>query len=173
MKKKRNKSKKGVILVGHGGVPKDFPYELIAKLKRLEMQRSSSGLKPTPEEMELDSKIRNWPRTSETDPYKAGLESLGAQLKPLLGEAQFKVAFNEFCAPTLEEAVSQFVSSGVEEITVIPSMLTPGGSHSELEVPEIMKDLRSTYPSVKFWYAWPFDLKKVAYLLWEQVERFH
>ena len=36
-------TKDGVILVGHGGIPKDCPGDLVMKLKRLEGQRRQSG----------------------------------------------------------------------------------------------------------------------------------
>ncbi|MDZ4732870.1 MAG: hypothetical protein SGJ16_04685, partial [Nitrospirota bacterium] len=64
---------RGVILVGHGGIPKGWPQELVTKLKRLEAQRRAAKMPPSPEERELDSKIRQWPRTPETDPYRSGL----------------------------------------------------------------------------------------------------
>jgi hypothetical protein len=31
---------------------------------------------PSPEELELDSKIRQWPRTPERGPYQSGLEAV-------------------------------------------------------------------------------------------------
>ncbi len=51
-------------------------------------------------------------------------------------------------------------------------MFTPGGSHSEVEIPEILDHLRPQYPGVELRYAWPFDLKLVANTLTEQVKRF-
>ena len=76
---------RGVILVGHGGIPKGCPQELVTKLKRLEAQRRATKLPPSPEELELDTKIRQWPRTLETDPYQSGLEAVAAQLRANLG----------------------------------------------------------------------------------------
>jgi hypothetical protein len=49
-------------------------------------------------------------------------------------------------------------------------MFTPGGSHSEVEIPEILDHLRPEYPEVEPRYAWPFDLKLVAHTLTEQGE---
>ena len=49
---------------------------------------------------------------------------------------------------------------------------TPGGSHSEVEIPEILDQLRPQYPDVELRYAWPFDLELVANTLAEQVKRF-
>ncbi len=93
--------KKGIVLVGHGGIPKDYPGDLVTKLKRLEAQRRAAGIPMSEEELELDTKIRTWPRTPETDPYQAGLEALAIQMKLLINGSLFAIAYNEFCEPTL------------------------------------------------------------------------
>ena len=162
---------RGVILVGHGGIPKGCPQELITKLKRLESQRRAAKMPPSPEELELDSKIRQWPRTAETDPYQSGLEAVAAQLRANLGEVLFAVAYNEFCAPTLEDSVKELIKKGATHIIVTTTMFTPGGSHSEVEIPEILDHLQLLHPNVELRYAWPFDLKLVAHTLTEQVKR--
>lgn len=41
--------KRGVVLVEHGGIPKDCPQELVTKLKRLEAQRCAAQQPPSPE----------------------------------------------------------------------------------------------------------------------------
>jgi sirohydrochlorin cobaltochelatase len=120
----------------------------------------------------LDTKIRQWPRTPETDPYQSGLEAVAAQLRANLGDVLFAVAYNEFCAPTLEKSVEELIKKGATHITVTTTMFTPGGSHSEVEIPEILDHLRPQYPNVELRYAWPFDLKLVANTLTEQVKRF-
>ncbi len=165
-------STKGVVLVGHGGIPKGYPGELVTKLKRLEAQRRAAGVPMSEEEYELDQKIRLWPRTPETDPYQAGLEVLATRLRPLLRGARFSTAYNEFCTPTLSEAIQQQIVDGATDITVISTMFTPGGSHSEYEIPEEMDDLRKKYPDVTLTYAWPFDLDKVAEMLSDHLHRF-
>jgi len=162
----------GVILVGHGGIPKGCPQELITKLKRLEGQRRAEGTPISPEEHELDTRIRQWPRTSKTDPYQSGLESVAARLRAHLGEGFFAVAYNEFCAPTLEESVEELIKKGATHITVATTMFTPGGSHSEVEIPEILEQLRKQYPDVVLRYAWPFDMDLVAVMLATQIKRY-
>ena len=164
--------KQGVILVGHGGVPKDCPQDLVTRLKRLEALRRSAKQPPSTEELELDMKIRRWPRTPLTDPYQSGLQAVAARLQPQLNGILFDLAYNEFCAPTLEEAVEHLIGQGVAEITVTTTMFTPGGSHSEIEIPEILDRLRSKHPRVVLRYAWPFDLELVAGTLAEQIRRF-
>ena len=163
---------RGVILVGHGGIPKGCPQDIVTKLKRLEAQRRAAKQPPSAEEIELDTKIRQWPRTPETDPYQSGLEAVAAQLRTNLGDVLFSVAYNEFCAPTLEESVEHLVKQGATHIIVTTTMFTPGGSHSEVEIPEILDHLRPQYPGVELRYAWPFDLNLDANILAEQVRRF-
>ena len=163
---------RGVILVGHGGVPKDCPQELLMRLKRLQVQRRAAGALISAEERELDARIRRWPRTAATDPYQSGLEAVAARLKPYLNGALFAVAYNEFCAPRLEESVEELIKKGATHITVTTTMFTPGGSHSEVEIPEILDHLRPQHPEVELRYAWPFDLNLVAHTLAEQVRRF-
>ncbi|MBK9306782.1 MAG: CbiX/SirB N-terminal domain-containing protein [Nitrospira sp.] len=162
----------GVVLVGHGGIPKDCPQDLVTRLKRLEAQRRAAKQPPSPEEMELDTKIRRWPRTAETDPYEAGLQAVAERLRSQLDGVLFGIAYNEFCAPTLEEAVEALIAQGATHITVTTTMFTPGGSHSEIEIPEILEHLRPQHPEVELCYAWPFDLQLVASTLAEQVRRF-
>ncbi|WP_173048081.1 sirohydrochlorin chelatase [Nitrospira sp. KM1] len=163
---------RGVVLVGHGGIPKDCPPELVTRLKRLEGQRRAANLPPSSEELELDTKIRRWPRTAQTDPYRSGLEAVASALRPQLNGVLFALAYNEFCAPTLEEAVDDLVAQGATHITVATTMFTPGGSHSEVEIPEILDALRTRHPGVNLRYAWPYDLNLVAALLRQQTNKF-
>jgi sirohydrochlorin cobaltochelatase len=171
MTQNRGNAKKAVILIGHGGVPTDCPRELVTRLKSLEAQRRVSGRAPTAEELELDARIRHWPRTPQTDAYRDGLEALAAQLRPLLDGASLAIAYNEFCTPTLEEAAETLIVTGATSIAVIPSMLTPGGVHSEVEIPETLERLRRRYPHIELRYAWPVDLTLVARMLADQLSR--
>ena len=163
---------RGVVLVGHGGIAKDCPAELVSKLKRLEAQRRAAGTRPSLEEQDLDATIRRWPRTDASDPYRAGLEAVGAALRPLLDGALFALAYNEFCAPTVEESIERLISEGATHIIVATTMFTPGGAHSEFEIPEILHDVRARHPKVAIQYAWPFDVRVIAETLFQQVKRF-
>jgi len=164
--------KKGIVLVGHGGIPKDYPQDLITKLKRLEAQRRASGSPMSAEELELDTKVRTWPRTPKTDPYQAGLQALAEQMQPLVNGALFEVAYNEFCGPTLPEAVENLIRQGAQSITVVSTMFTPGGSHSEYEIPEELQELRHKHPGVKLLYAWPYNLAQVSKMLMDHINQF-
>ena len=166
------KFKKAVILVGHGGIPTDCPNELVQKFMILHKKRTSNDLPPTILEMELEEDIRNWPRTPETDPYKAGLELLASQLEPLLENWTLRTAYNEFCSPSIEKEVKRLVEDGVDEILLVTTMLTPGGSHSEKEIPAEVTKLRDQFTNIEINYAWPFDLENVAKLLANHVKSF-
>ena len=158
-------SGKAVVLVGHGGVPRDCPRELVTRLKALEGQRRARGGAVSAEERDLEARIRHWPRTRENDPYRYGLEQLAARLRLRLEGARLTLAYNEFCAPSLEEAVGELVDAGITEVTVIPSMLTPGGVHSEVDIPNSLGPLRARFPRLTLHYAWPFELDTVAEML--------
>ncbi|MDH5668572.1 MAG: CbiX/SirB N-terminal domain-containing protein [Nitrospira sp.] len=162
----------GVILVGHGGIPKDCPPDLVARLKRLEAQRRTTHHPPSQEERDLDAKVRRWPRTADSDPYQSGFLALAELLRSSLRDTLFAVAYNEFCAPTLEESVHSLINTGATTIIVTTTMFTPGGAHSEVEIPEILDRLRPLNPGVTIRYAWPFDLRLVADILAEQIRRF-
>ena len=164
--------KRAIVLVGHGGGPKDCPPDPVRKLKQLEAQRRAAGKPMSKEEKELDQKIRRWPRTPQTDPYKEGLESLAAQLRPLLKRDRLAIAYNEFCEPTLEEAVEELIKEGTWDITVVSSMFTAGGSHAEIEIPETVEKLKQAHPTVIIRYAWPFDKSLVAGMLATHLAQF-
>ena len=51
-------------------------------------------------------------------------------------------------------------------------MFTPGGSHLEVEIPEILDHLQPQHAGIELRYAWPIDLKLVAHTFPEQVKRF-
>lgn len=160
---------KTVMLIGHGGVPRDYPRERLARLRRLEQERQARGGPLGPEEAALDLEIRSWPRTDLSDPYRAGLEALAARLRPLLGGARLVTAYNEFCAPSIPRATADAVAAGSSLIVLVSSMMTPGGSHAEIEIPEEVERLRTQYLGVRIVYAWPFDLGAVARVMAEQV----
>lgn len=159
---------KFVILIGHGGVPADCPAELAGEFKRL--QSAAKGM-PSPRAAEIEARLRSWPRTEKNDPYKAGLEAVAATLADALPEHRVLAAYNEFCSPTLEQAVEEAVKENACQITVISTMYTRGGIHSEAEIPAELKELRRKHPKVDIRYVWPFDLKAVAGLLAREVRR--
>jgi sirohydrochlorin cobaltochelatase len=68
--------------------------------------------------------------------------AVATALPPHLDGVFFAIAYNEFCAPTLEESVEDLINQGATHITVTTTMFTPVRSHSEVEIPEIRERLR-------------------------------
>ena len=103
---------RAVLLVGHGGVPKDLPKSWLSELRRLESERRARGSSEAgTRELELDRKIRNFPRTDATDPYRAGILAIAQKLEPLLNGRRLAIAYNEFCSPSIHDAVRALVSA--------------------------------------------------------------
>jgi sirohydrochlorin cobaltochelatase len=120
---------------------------------------------------ELDRRIRDWPRHAGNDPYKRGLEQMAAALKPLLPTDLFAIGYNEFCRPSIPEAIATMVERGATRVLVVPTMLTPGGVHSEIDIPRALEAARRTHPGVSIEYVWPFAVEEVAKLLAAHVAR--
>lgn len=155
-----------VILVGHGAIPSDAPRDLVENFKRLEASSPDS-----PETLKADRRLRLWPRTPQTDPYQAGLKKIAESLRKELTNATVLEAYNEFCSPSLKEACQAAMDGGAKTITVIPTMFTRGGVHSEKEIPDILSKFSQLHPEVSVHYAWPFDTKTIATLLASEITR--
>ena len=164
----------GVVLIGHGSPALDCPPQLIGELMSLEWRQEhagSQGHRLEGRAGELDATIRNWPRREDNDPYKRGLEQLAEALRPLLPTDHLVIGYNEFCRPSLPEAVEQVIGMGAARVLVIPTMLTPGGVHSEVDIPRALDELRQAHPAVAIEYVWPFERGEVAGLLASHVRR--
>ncbi|MBI3615438.1 MAG: hypothetical protein HY211_02860 [Candidatus Omnitrophica bacterium] len=162
-----SQEKTAVVLIGHGAPATDCPPQLVGELMGLEW--GGPDLKKRAEE--LDAKIRDWPRHPGNDPYKVGLEKLASELRRMLPSELFAIGYNEFCRPSIPEALEQVIRQGATRVLVIPSMLTPGGLHSEVDIPRALQKVRETHPAIEVEYLWPFDLKEVAALLSGQIQK--
>ena len=69
----------------------------------------------------------------------------------------------------MAEAIGHIAGRGASRILVIPTMLTPGGVHSEIDIPNALKEVAHTHPGVSIEYVWPFSLDRVAGLLADHV----
>ncbi len=169
-----------VVLIGHGSPATVCPPELVGELMSFEWRSTSGphghhgspeGRVPPPKDLVagraavLDAKIRAWPRHAGNDPYKVGLERVAEVLRPLLPTSHVSVGYNEFCAPSIAQAVEEVIRQGARRVLVIPSMLTPGGVHAEIDIPRTLEELRRRHPTVTIDYLWPFNLDQVAALL--------
>ncbi len=162
-----------IVLVMHGEPPKDFPKDEFADFFSLQAQLElggTLGVKLHQHYADLDAKMRAWPRTAENDPFYAGSQEMARHLREATGY-EVIVGFNEFCAPTLDEALEEAVARKPEKVIVITPMMTPGGGHSEIEIPAAVRRAREWSPGIPIVYAWPFHLSEVARFLAERIDR--
>jgi sirohydrochlorin cobaltochelatase len=80
--------------------------------------------------------------------------------------------YNEFCFPSIEQAADHLAEENITKVILITTMITPGGSHSEREIPEEVEALRLKYPKMDFQYAWPYDLDLFSNLLSDHIINF-
>ncbi|OGR46463.1 MAG: hypothetical protein A2X40_08265 [Elusimicrobia bacterium GWC2_65_9] len=164
--------KEAVILIGHGATAADTPQPLIAELKRLEAERMARRERTmSRREADLDRQVRQWPRTPDNDAYQAGVEEIARALAPKLGGRKLVAAYNEFCAPSVEDAIESLADEGFTRISLISTMFTRGGRHAEREIPDIAAAAAKKHPGVTVEYAWPFDPDFLADFLAGQLAR--
>jgi sirohydrochlorin cobaltochelatase len=167
-----NNKKEAVVLIGHGASATDTPRQLVAELKRLEGERMARReMEMSPREAEVDKIVREWPRTPDNDAYKAGVDLIAAALAPKLPGKTLVVAYNEFCAPSVEDAIERLVGEGYSRIDLISTMFTRGGIHAECEIPGIVLASRKKYPGVVIEYAWPYEPAFIADFLSAQLTK--
>ena len=164
-----------IVLAMHGAPPNDFSKNEIGELfglhAHLEHASGPERAALVRRHEELSAKMRAWPRTAQNDPFHAGSLELARELR-LATDLEVIAAFNEFCAPTLDEAFDQAQKQGAERVVVITPMMTRGGEHSEADIPRAIQRAQEMYPNIEIAFAWPFDVKRVAEFLAEQAADF-
>jgi sirohydrochlorin cobaltochelatase len=162
-----------IVLAMHGEPPRDFPKDKFGAFFRLQTRLEfgeALGRELQDEFAELDSEMRHWPRTPENDPFYFGSQEMAQHLSRATGY-QVLLGFNEFCAPPLDEAIDEAAARKPSKIIIITPMMTPGGGHSEEDIPALAKQAQERHPDVSIVYAWPFDPSKAAQFLAEQIDR--
>jgi sirohydrochlorin cobaltochelatase len=159
----------------HGAPANDFPKKEMAELFDLRAKLKHAlreGRTPLEERLhQLDAKMRAWPRTGKNDPFFEGSQELAKHLGKETGD-EVIVGFNEFCAPTVDEAIDQAAATGAEQVIVVTPMMTPGGAHSKAEIPEAIEQARRRHPRLSILYAWPFETEEVARFIAGQIGLF-
>jgi sirohydrochlorin ferrochelatase len=56
-------------------------------------------------------------------------------------------------------------------ITITP-MMTPGGGHSEKDIPSALEIDKKRHPGIQMEYAWPYSTQTAAEFLARQIDRF-
>ena len=109
-----------------------------------------------------------WPRNAGNDPFWVASLDLAERLSRAAGQPVI-VGFNEFCAPSLDEALDQAAARGPVQVRVVTPMMTRGGEHAESDIPAAVEAARGRHPGVAFVYTWPFPVSEVARFLAEQM----
>ena len=165
-----------IILAMHGMPPNDFPQKETLDYFMLDSRLENMPGPPPPNMQqqfeELDSKMRNWPRTHENDLYSYTSNELAAVLSSETGH-RVVVGFNEFCSPSLDEAFEEAIKQDPDKIIVITPMMTQGGGHSEKDIPEAIERAKKKNPNIKFSFVWPFNNSKIATFLAEQIKEYY
>jgi len=82
------------------------------------------------------------------DPEWAGpIRRVRESILAMQPDTRVELAFLEFMAPTLADAVATLVADGVERIAVLPMFIAQGG-HLKRDVPELIAALRQSHPAV-------------------------
>ena len=161
-----------ILLAMHGAPPLDYPKQELAEFLGLRARIAHAlGAQPAAlvhRYQELEERIRRWPRSAQNDPFFAGSQELAVQLRRASGRKVI-LGFNEFCSPSLDEALDQAAGQGAEKIIVVTPMMTRGGEHSEQDIPEALERARKRHPHEKIIYVWPFPAQNIAEFLNSQI----
>ena len=77
------------------------------------------------------------------------LRRVEAAIRQRITTAPVELAFLEFLPPTLDDSVANMVAQGASKIVVLPMFIAAGG-HLKRELPQMIEQLRTTYPAVEF-----------------------
>jgi sirohydrochlorin ferrochelatase len=172
---KREKPKAVIVLAMHGSPPLDFPRDELTEFMKLHAGlEPGSGLTDDAQKRrfdELENKMRAWPRTGQNDPFYSGSQELARQLRQESG-FEVIVGFNEFCAPSLDEALERAAARKAGKVIVVTPMMTRGGEHSAVDIPEAIRRAQQKFPGQKMVYGWPFPVDDIARFLSLQIARF-
>ena len=111
--------KQAIVLIMHGMTPKDYPHQdkkeyMGLRAKHHDAHSSSGSVQDRLKLEEMEQKIRRWPRTKANDPFHAAALKISKELERA-SKLRVFVGFNEFCAPSAQEALEKAALSGVQE----------------------------------------------------------
>jgi sirohydrochlorin cobaltochelatase len=159
-----------VVLAAHGAPATDYPAARVGLLMALEFAGGPLARAGWVQawKHKLDAQVRDWPRTGSNDPYKCAVDDLVESLAVQTGR-RVLAAYNEFCRPTIDEAIDQAAAAGAGRVVVIPTMLLRGNEHTETEISAAVQAGRQRHPGLEIRYAWPFRQESLVNLFAEHV----
>ena len=78
------------------------------------------------------------------EPFRA----IAARVAAIRPDLSVKLAFLEFQAPALAEAITELVDAGHRSIRIAPLFMAQGG-HLKHDVPKLLADIRSRHPALQ------------------------
>jgi len=162
-----------IVLAVHGMPPADFPRQELAEFFRLHAAGETDRLSSSSQERYslLEDRMRNWPRNEGNDPFYSASQELAVHLSRASGYDAV-VGYNEFCAPSMDEALRRAADMSASRIFLATTMMTRGGDHAEKDIPAAIDRFCVLYPDIEVIYAWPFDMARVAQFLSDHILRF-
>jgi sirohydrochlorin cobaltochelatase len=154
--------REAVVLIGHGGAQRR-PRELL-----MELRRPRGALRTPLGAHEREPTIRCATAAPPRDRSLPPRPRRAGAAPPRAWRCARQVVHNEFCAPSVANAVDDLVGRGWTRIVLLTTMVTPGGSHAERDIPQHV-DAARRHPGID--YLWPLDLERVAELIAAHVER--
>ncbi|MEZ4703786.1 MAG: CbiX/SirB N-terminal domain-containing protein [Bdellovibrionota bacterium] len=107
---------------------------------------------------DVETQIVEWCRNPMNDKFWLHSYYLAEGIQNNLGYPVL-VGFNEFCNPTLEDALLKAASQTTDRVIMVTPMLTPGGGHPEHDLPKVVgkvqDQLVAQESSVEITYIWP------------------
>src|SRR5579875_1335490 len=115
----KREKRKAILLVGKGNPPKDYPKEKFLEYIKLKFNLEKIDEASRKRFEELDQEIKKWPRNANNDPSYFNIVNLCEELRYALGFVT-DFAFENYCSPTLSEAIYDLISRGFYSIIVVP-----------------------------------------------------
>jgi sirohydrochlorin cobaltochelatase len=164
-----------IVLAMHGIPPNDFPKNELAEFFKLHSMVENIHV-PMNQDVKskysiLDEKIRNWPRNEQNDPFHSASYKLAERLSEISGY-EVIVGYNEFCSPSIDEALQSAANKNPNKVIVVTPMMTRGGDHSEKDIPTRIAGFKELNPQIEVVYAWPFNTDKIASFLNDHISQF-
>jgi sirohydrochlorin ferrochelatase len=136
-------AKTGIMIVQHG----DFPFDFIGKHR--EMYERIEGIME-----QLSEESRKLTHTPENDPHGADTEKLAGVIRA--AGYDVAVGYLDFSLPTIADAAKALIARGHQKIVFAcaPGLMMRS-SHSLLDVPRVLREIKKENPGTEMIYAMP------------------
>jgi len=144
------KEKSSIIIIGEGGIPKDFPKNDLLKFLNIK-SKIECGINLLEEENiifeKLSSKIKKWKRNFRNDEYYHSLVDL-QNLIFIKSKIKTEIAFLDYCEPDLYNAIKNLIESGYIKIILIsPTLIL--SKENEFKISDIVNFIELKYKDLE------------------------